>query len=63
MLREKDRVEAQEKHEGWHKVAKLLEQAQAVLVQVNEGPCELPKLQWLQEKAETQSRLWSVGGE
>jgi hypothetical protein len=56
-------VTSQEKMEAWMRVGKLCEQALALLVAVNEGPCEQAKLSWIAEKAPIQAQLWNEGGE
>ena len=53
---------AQQKMEAWQLVAKLCAQAQAALVQVNEGPYELVQLHWVENKARVQVTLWNEGG-
>lgn len=53
---------AQQKMEAWALVQRLVAQAQTALVQVNEGPMEQAKLDWLEQKARVQVGLWNDGG-
>ena len=53
-------VTAQEQQEAGNKVAKLCQEAVAVLVDAEEGPMEQAKLLRIEDKAYVQVGLWST---
>jgi len=63
MLSPREQQEAQKKMEAWMAVGRLVDQALAILVEVNEGPMEQAQLSRIAEKAPIQAALWNTGGE
>jgi hypothetical protein len=54
-----EKLEAQKRMKALMQIARLCEEAAAVLAEVNEGPCAQGKLVWIEQKARVQVNLWA----